>query len=672
MQSLSKEHVLNCIHQELPISGRCEGFYIQIKEYSPSIATAIHSGHALATDLLPLIQVDESDRLFEEDPYTEDLISSQPIRLIGLDSRYEYDLNRSPKNGIYSEEWGVRVWKDILPEKLRQRAMTKHRTFYHVLHALIAKLEQLYGVCVVYDIHAYNSIRIPMSTPDINLGTHYIKGKRWNEDIKSLVTHFGNIEQDDRVLIFEKDNVFQGKEYLAQFVSDHFDRSLAMPIEFKKIFMNESTGEVYPMVLSLLKENVKTALSDHANEFVRRHTKHFNIKKSTILPSNIEPVVFEVDRHFYQLAKKIDILHYVNPVNLHQEQQKFFRSGYHKEPNFKYRQLTVDPYGFREKLYRLPLHRIQDVSLQRLYQQTIDAMASKINLMTSLGTDQFLYNSLLCYGEPDEVDIRNSEFLMFTPDFTEGDSEPIYDAEYAKGIFEQSMAKYNLNYPIVISSKIVAGAMVDSSKKQILLHPHRKWTRMEVEALVHHELGVHALTTENSYDQPLEIFKLGLPGNTETQEGLAILSEYQSGNLTLKRLKTLALRNIVTKKMLRRESFSSVFEMMVDEYDLSEEDAFRIVARVYRGGGFTKDHLYLKGFQKAVSLFQANVSFESLYIGKTGFDDLDLLDELIERRILPKPKRLPLSLTFSYERSPVLEYLVSSIRSMQQVCKAVG
>jgi uncharacterized protein (TIGR02421 family) len=672
MQNLSKEHVLSCIHQELPISGRCEGFYIQIKEYSPSIATAIHNGHSLSKDLLSSIQIDESDRLYEEDPYTEDLISSQPIRLIGLDSRYEYDLNRSPSDCIYSEAWGESVWKEKLPEKLRLRAMKKHRIFYHVLHALIAKLEQLYEVCVVYDIHSYNSNRIPMVTPDINLGTHYIKGKRWREDVRSLVNHFRSIGQDDRVLSFEQNKVFQGKGYLAQFVSDHFDRSLAMPIEFKKIFMNEKTGEVYPMVLSLLKENVKTALSDHANEFVRRHTRHFNVKKTTILPSNIEPVVLEVDRSFYQLAKKIDILHYVNPVNLQQEQQKFFRSGYNKEPNFKYRQLTVDPYSFREKLYRLPLHRIQDVSLQRLYQRTIDVMASKINLMTSLGTDQFLYHSLICYGEPDEIDIRNSEFLMFTPDFTEGDSDPIYDAEYAKASFEEAMLKYKLNYPIVISSKIVAGAMVDSTKKKILLHPHRKWTRMEVQALVHHELGVHALTTENSHDQPLEIFKLGLPGNTKTQEGLAILSEYQSGNLTLKRLKTLALRNIATKKMLRREKFSSVFEMMMDEYRLSEEDAFRIVARVFRGGGFTKDHLYLKGFQKAVSLFQENVSFESLYIGKTGFDDLDLLDELIERRILPKPKRLPLSLTFSCERHSILEYLVSSIQSTKEVCKAVG
>ena len=36
----------------------------------------------------------------------------------------------------------------------------------------------------------------------------------------------------------------------------------------------------------------------------------------------------------------------------------------------------------------------------------------------------------------------------------------------------------------------------------------------ELRALIHHELGVHIVTTVNSEHQILKVFKLGLPGNT--------------------------------------------------------------------------------------------------------------------------------------------------------------
>lgn len=134
------------------------------------------------------------------------------------------------------------------------------------------------------------------------------------------------------------------------------------------------------------------------------------------------------------------------------------------------------------------------------------------------------------------------------------------------------------------------------SGRNIKVNMGCQFSPADLNALIHHELGVHMVTSINADRQPLKVLKLGLPGNTHTQEGgLAILCEYLSGNFPLQRLKTLALRVITVDKMVRGDSFSETFNHLVTEHRLDKNDAFTITARAYRGGGFTKDYLYLKG-----------------------------------------------------------------------------
>jgi len=82
---------------------------------------------------------------------------------------------------------------------------------------------------------------------------------------------------------------------------------------------------------------------------------------------------------------------------------------------------------------------------------------------------------------------------------------------------------------------MLANALVSGSRVKINSAAHI--TTDELEALAHHEMGVHLLTTLT-----LKVLSLGCPANTNTQEGLAILCEYLSGHFSIKRLRTLALR----------------------------------------------------------------------------------------------------------------------------------
>ncbi len=185
------------------------------------------------------------------------------------------------------------------------------------------------------------------------------------------------------------------------------------------------------------------------------------------------------------------------------------------------------------------------------------------------------------------------------------------------------------------------------------------FTQKELHAFAYHELGIHMLTTINAKNQPLKIFSLGLVGNTHTQEGLAIFSEYCSGSLTLARLKTLALRVIAVNDMLVHHDFTKTYQTLYSGYNLTKEQAFTLTTRVYRGGGFTKDFLYLKGFRDIVALSKEG-DLANLLVGKTGLLDYPIITEMIDRGMLEKPKPL-FEFKVNYN-NPVLDFIIKSIK----------
>ena len=130
--------------------------------------------------------------------------------------------------------------------------------------------------------------------------------------------------------------------------------------------------------------------------------------------------------------------------------------------------------------------------------------------------------------------------------------------------------------------------MVLNNEKTVQISSSLEMTEREVCALINHEPGVHMATTLNGSDQRLKVFALGLPGNTYAQEGLAIVNEYQSGNLSLKRLNVLALRVLAVREMIRCNNFRHTFSYLHEEHMLSQNESFNLALRVHRGGGFNQ------------------------------------------------------------------------------------
>ena len=100
-------------------------FHIKIRDYIPYVCAAIHAGHNFRNNLKDKVLHSEYERWYEEDPHTDTFISSMPLTIVGLDSRFEYDLNRSPEKCVYKDAWGKPVWKKPLSKSLEKRKSKK-------------------------------------------------------------------------------------------------------------------------------------------------------------------------------------------------------------------------------------------------------------------------------------------------------------------------------------------------------------------------------------------------------------------------------------------------------------------------------------------------------------------------------------------------------------------
>ena len=157
-------------------------------------------------------------------------------------------------------------------------------------------------------------------------------------------------------------------------------------------------------------------------------------------------------------------------------------------------------------------------------------------------------------------------------------------------------------------------------------------------ALVQHEIGTHVVTYYNGMAQPLKLFYVGVPGYEQLQEGLAVLAEYLVGGLTNERIRILAARVVAVYHMIAGNSFSDTFFMLNDKYLFKPEVAFNIAMRVYRGGGLTKDAVYLKGLLNVIEYIKQGKDIAPLLVGKIRQDYLPVIESLTYRGLLnPSP-----------------------------------
>jgi uncharacterized protein (TIGR02421 family) len=332
--------------------------------------------------------------------------------------------------------------------------------------------------------------------------------------------------------------------------------------------------------------------------------------------------VFEIDAHLDRLVQRIELLSYINPLNAEKEKHRFFASKYTLEPRFKYPKLKFDPYKLHRLFFSHRIDRIDDEKIRDLYKEVIYFYSNMVQCIETIGAGkEFYYNSLRVYGTPTDRDVQNARFILHFDAEPGGVAmEKTYNPEQARDYFREFAKPYAFPLNIRLTTHISADAMVSNSTRSLLLKRNTRFSDNQLLTLAHHEIGVHLVTTFNGLLQPLRIFSNGFPNNVETQEGLAVFSEYMGGALTVKRLKELAYRVLATHTLSKGFTFSDTFDLIHTQYKLNREEAFNITLRAHRGGGFTKDRLYLSGLRKIYKRYQKKQPLAPLLTGKVSLE----------------------------------------------------
>lgn len=229
---------------------------------SPFWAFAIHDGHEIDPSLLPYLDIDETGRLREEDPHTAKIATLPFNRLVVSTSRFQLDINRDIENAVYlhpEQAWGLEVWKKDLPSYLVDQLYRHHDHIYSIIDKLIESTIDRYGYFVVYDIHSYNAKRSGSeevideeSNPQMILGTAH-NHEKWATLAQLFMESIRQQATDQQIDI--RENIkFSGGNLSKYINSKYREYGCVLSIEFRKDFMDEWSGEVFPKKLAACKQ----------------------------------------------------------------------------------------------------------------------------------------------------------------------------------------------------------------------------------------------------------------------------------------------------------------------------------------------------------------------------------------------------------------------------------
>ena len=378
-----------------------------------------------------------------------------------------------------------------------------------------------------------------------------------------------------------------------------------------------------------------------------------------------QKALLQIDQKIDELVKQIELLSYVNPTNIEEEKGRFFASKYLTDPVFNYPEIDFDKFKLHRELFTQPLENIEDQEIRQLYEDIIYTYSGLIQCIETIGEGKkFYYNSLHSFGTPTEKDVENAKFILHFDDESSKDEQflPKHDVVQTEQFFKEFSSRYDFSYSIKHSDKMSAIAMVLNNVKTLVLNKNHTFSDNEIAVLTNHEIGVHMVTTMNGLLHPLKIFSHGFPNNEETQEGLAVFSEYMSNNLTVTRLKELAYRVIAIDSLAKGYSFSKTFRLLHNSYDLERESAFYITVRAHRGGGFTKDYLYLTGLKKVYDYYKQGNDLNLLLTGKVSLEYADEIQSLIKKSLAVPAKHITDSYAENKNTNKTVAFILSNLK----------
>ncbi|VVB75670.1 Uncharacterised protein [uncultured archaeon] len=364
------------------------------------------------------------------------------------------------------------------------------------------------------------------------------------------------------------------------------------------------------------------------------------------------PDYTKLDQKTFEIAGVIEtnLLKFINPQNLNQQKLKFFEalerneqynpvfSYMQRNPDYSYFQAGSKLDTFKSELTEL-LKEVGRDELGIVFESEIIDLIEKIELIKSIGTENFSGNSEAYYGSIERISVSAAKKALQTD---AKQYEERISLDTAINTIKTRLKKGKLNYKITLREPAGSRFAVINSRREILINNDTDFTKEMVARFIAHEIEAHIYRYENGFRQPYKLLAHGFSRETtETEEGLAATIEKLSGVSSEKQVKEYAGRLIAINEA-QTKSFFDTYTEMAKHFD--REAAFRLTLRAKRGikdqtkgGALFKDALYFNGMLK-VEEFLKTHALKELYYGKYSVHDLPLVKQLPG---LKEPKYLP-------------------------------
>ncbi len=417
---------------------------------------------------------------------------------------------------------------------------------------------------------------------------------------------------------------------------------LLIGLEVPAIYQDEN-GALLPAALRFLQKELSRALQQTFFHFMIASTTHRPVNYQSLGRRAPVRAVWEIDEQLAKISDAFQFLLAVTPVNADAALHDFKASDFQQAPIFHYRWLAIEPDLLKRELFDIELERIEDPTLATLLRNKRDELSRQISLLDDRDTPNFLPGSIQVYGGVDDELFALAESLLNElPRRSKSSGERVDATKFAESAREE-IAYYSQMLPS-FAAKVevredVSGVLV--SQGNLLLSTRLDIKESRVQALLQHEVGTHLLTYYNGRAQRLRLMYTGLAGYEDLQEGVAVLAEYFVGGLSSSRLRLLAARVVAVRALQNGADFIETFRRLCDEFGFSPGASYNITMRVFRGGGLTKDAVYLRGLVQLLQYLSNGGAMEPLFCGKVSAASLEMVQELQWREILQHPRIYP-------------------------------
>jgi uncharacterized protein (TIGR02421 family) len=420
----------------------------------------------------------------------------------------------------------------------------------------------------------------------------------------------------------------------------------AMGLVVRPVYRHETTHTLVPAVMRSIGRTVHGALEQAHFAFVRQRKALRPALFHAPRDQSVVQDVVDIDRQLADIDRSFDLLLQATPVNAESAWREFRRSRFEKAPVFYYRPLAIDPALLKRQLYLISVEKIDDPTLSYLFRQKQDELDRQITLLGDVDSPRFLPESLQIYGGVSDWLLEHArELLDVVPTRARerhsgaqlNATQFAQRAQQELGYYQQQREDFSAS--VAVRDDMYSGMMV--SGEQLLIGGRTRVHRRRVDALLQHEIGVHLVTRYNGHHQLFQQLEVGLAGYDGLQEGLAVLAEYLVGGLSRFRLRVLAARVVAAHALLEGAPFVDTFRLLNRDHRFSQRSAYTIAMRIYRGGGLTKDAVYLRGLLQILRYLREEGELEPLFIGKVASAHLPLIHELSLRGIIKRPALRP-------------------------------